>query len=499
MCLGLTIRVEITCRIKSPTFRIRAFCTRQLISTRAVSRGLLTAAVWEHRDRDEHVASRIIGDGVAQEDSADQTTSIGVDALITGRTLHHPIHDEQGVLLLAKDSTITPKFKQLLRSRSISHVIVHCDDAANLTLSPDVVSDPGTSWFDPGLTKQLDNIIESGNLFVANTGKAVSERMVLHGCKAYDPEARDQLLHAHERVSRELDDMMQGALHGESVGGSKLSERTGAYVGALTSDADSVLSIASEIGKDSSLADHCLKSAILAMAVGIELGLDDKNIRDLGLCGLLHDWGMVRVSESLRKSDKILDDGEFIEIKKHPIHTLGMLERVRGIPSIVPLVCYQVHERPNGTGYPRERKQNETHLFARILHVADAFVAMTSERPHRPRVMAYAAMECLIRQAGDKSVDPKVVRALLHVLSLFPVGSYLVLDDGTIGRVLRRNGDNYASPIVQQVSDSEGNQIDTSEESSIIDLATSKLGVVQALPTPGKQEIGLRPEVLVIR
>ena len=112
------------------------------------------------------------------QDSPDETTYVEVDALITGRKLNHPILDELGVLLLAKGSTITPKFKDLLRTRSISRVVVHRDDAANLTLDQDIVTDTGTSWFDPGLTKQLDNIIESGNLFVANIGKAVSDRMV---------------------------------------------------------------------------------------------------------------------------------------------------------------------------------------------------------------------------------------------------------------------------------------------------------------------------------
>jgi len=435
----------------------------------------------------------------AQQDASDQTTCVEVDSLITGRMLKHPVHDEQGVLLLATGSMITPKFKELLRARSVSRVVLRLEDAAHLTLKQDGLDQTESSWFDPDLTKKLDNIIESGNLFVANTGKAVSDQTVLNGCKAYDPETRQELLLKHEQVSRELNDMMQDALHGEPVDGMKLSERIGAYVGALTADSDSVLSVANEIGKDSSLADHCLKTSVLAMSIGIEMGLDERNISELGLCGLLHDWGMARIPESLRKSERVLEEGEFLEIKKHPIYTLEMLERVRGIPNIVPLACYQVHERPNGTGYPRECKHNKIHLFARILHVADAYVAMTSVRPYRPALMPYAAMECLIRQASNASVDSKVVRCLLQVLSLFPVGSYLVLDDGTVARVLRRNIEKYATPIVQRISDGEGKQIDASEDSSIVDLANSTLKVVQALPSPGKNEIGLRPDILETR
>ncbi len=187
----------------------------------------------------------------------------------------------------------------------------------------------------------------------------------------------------------------------------------------------------------------------LEMAIGVEMGLDATNVRHLSFAGLIHDWGMLRVPEKIRNAPRRLTSTGFLHIQKHPIHVLEILQCVSGILSVVPVVCYQIHERINGTGYPRARSGNAIHQFARILQVADAYVALTSPRPFRPPLMPYAAMECLVRLSRDRAVDPAVVRSLLQVLSLFPLGSFVTLTDGSVGRVLRRNGSHYTSPIVQ--------------------------------------------------
>ena len=105
-------------------------------------------------------------------------------------------------------------------------------------------------------------------------------------------------------------------------------------------------------------------------------------------------------------------------------------------------------------------------------------------------------MECLLRMAQAKSVDSKVVRALLHVLSLFPVGSYVALSDGSTARVLRSNREEYTRPIVQKLKDASGEPIAPDDNKGIVDLKRDNLSIVQAVPAPGRNEIGLSPEIL---
>ncbi|OYW11077.1 MAG: hypothetical protein B7Z55_19865 [Planctomycetales bacterium 12-60-4] len=162
-------------------------------------------------------------------------------------------------------------------------------------------------------------------------------------------------------------------------------------------------------------------------------------------------------------------------------------------------VAYQVHERPNGYGYPRAKSGDRIHLFARILAVADAYSALTSTRPQRPALTPYAAMECVVKMARRKDLDPEIVRALLKVLTLFPIGSYVALSDARLARVIRRNGDRYTTPIVQAVQDAEGNPIPHDQEDAILDLSEGSISIVQALPTPGTAEIELTDEILTVR
>jgi len=425
-----------------------------------------------------------------------QTVSIRVEDLIVGRKINNPIYDTNGVLLLSAGSVVNSRFKQLLRDRNMPNVEIHNQDAAAVSLSAAFSDESAVSGiFSNEMTEKLDKLIESGSMFVANTGPAVRDSMVIHGCKGYDQEHREELFAQQQEYGESLDGMMRGALKGDTPKGSDIAGMAASYLTQLTADADSVISAAAEAGKDETLSQHCLQMSLLGMAIGTELNLDEANVRNIGLCGLVHDWGMVRVQEKIGVWRRNLNPLELMEVQKHPIFSLEMLEDVAGIPSVVPVVCYQVHEQPNGHGYPRNRTQNMIHMFARILNVAHSYVSLTTSREDRPALMPYAAMEYLLRQTNDKTIDSNPMRALLNLLSLFPVGSFVTLTDGSAARVIRRNENHYTSPIVQIIQTSEGKNADPMDPDNILDLNQSHHQIDQALPTPGKDEIDLSSEL----
>jgi HD-GYP domain-containing protein (c-di-GMP phosphodiesterase class II) len=208
---------------------------------------------------------------------------------------------------------------------------------------------------------------------------------------------------------------------------------------------------------------------------------------------------MSLVSPELLDANRVLTNSEFIEIKKHPAYTLDLLKTISTIPDMVPMICYQVHERPNGSGYPRGRMKNRIHPGARILNVADVYLALTAPRPFRKPLMPYVAIECLLRQAKENLVDVDVVRALLHVVSLFPIGSHVKLSDGCTARVLRRNGNNYSSPILQIIVDASGDLTDPLDETQIIDPSANGLTIVKAVPATDSEQIALDSHTVQLR
>jgi len=225
---------------------------------------------------------------------------------------------------------------------------------------------------------------------------------------------------------------------------------------------------------------HSLHVSNLALSIGLELGYDEKLLVNLSTGCLLHDVGMLRVDDKVWQREKQLQPAEFAPIANHPCHSVALLSSyLESVPFATRMVVYQTHERLDGSGYPRGCSSEHIHQLAKVAAVADAFVALVSDRPHRESMMPYHAMAKLLADVQSGYYDGKVVRALLSTVSLFPLGSYVLLSDGRIARVLRANGDKYTQPVVEAWT---VNQYDVAGD--VIDLSqTDALKITQPLST----------------
>jgi HD-GYP domain-containing protein (c-di-GMP phosphodiesterase class II) len=429
----------------------------------------------------------------------DAFVTAAAENLVAGRSLRFPIFDQQGCLLLAEGMTITQKFRDLLFQRSIQSVQIHADDLSRMTFQGQCKQEPQNVLLDEHLTKKLNEVVNSGLLFVVNSESALLNKMAHHGAENYDRNSFAERIQRNKETSIFLDNLMGNALQGKKINCGEVTRLTASYLTDITGDIDGTLASALDTIRKSTICDHCVGMALLGMALGVEMGLDAPNVRSIALAALTHDWGMARVPQEIREANRRLTDEEYYEISKHPIYTLRLLDGMCGVPPIVPLVCYQVHERPNGRGYPHGTTLERIHLMARILNVADMYNALISPRPYRPPLTPYAAMECLLRQAASGDSDPQAVRALLMVQSLFPIGSHVMLSNGSLARVLRRNGDKFTQPIVKILQDAEGKEVPEGAAGSVIDMSEENLTVTGTFPTPGTHAVGLSPEIMEIR
>jgi diguanylate cyclase (GGDEF)-like protein/putative nucleotidyltransferase with HDIG domain len=154
---------------------------------------------------------------------------------------------------------------------------------------------------------------------------------------------------------------------------------------------------------------HSQVVARLAQALGEALGEHDAQTERLYLAGLLHDIGKAGIPESILKKPAGLTDPEWLEVKRHPVIGAHMLERLRD-EELANWIRWH-HERIDGSGYPDGLGSSEIPLGARILAVADAYEAMTSERPYRHARSHDEAIDELRAHAGSQ-FDPSVVEAL---------------------------------------------------------------------------------------
>jgi diguanylate cyclase (GGDEF)-like protein len=166
--------------------------------------------------------------------------------------------------------------------------------------------------------------------------------------------------------------------------------------------------------RDPSTASHSEIVSSLAEAIGIELGLDPETIERLRLAGLLHDLGKIGLPDAILRAPRALTDEEFAIVRRHPEFGHALLDGL-GVEPVDEWVRHH-HEHWNGSGYPNGLAGEEIPLGARIILVADAFEAITADRPYRKAQSAKAALVELRRNAGMQ-FDPDVVAALARHLS----------------------------------------------------------------------------------
>lgn len=414
---------------------------------------------------------------------------VDIDQLVLGRALPCPIHDQKGTLLLAEGEVLTSDHKRRIKERGATKAVIPEEHASRMTL---LVNDPEElEKYERELDQVVDKAIQTGRFSVQNHGPSVSERVVDRGCENYSA-AHVEAVNDHIADGKEL--VAQNASSNFEISptmANRLQRFAACSTDLLASDFGGTLSIALANHKKTGLTDHALAMATLGMAIAIELEFDADNVEVVGLGGLLADIGMAQVPEELREAKRRLTANEFAKVQRHAIYTANMVERLPKIPDLVRLIVYQVHERPDGSGYPRGRVGNTIHPFASILHVADTYIAMTTARPHRPPMMPYAAMKQLLVMTQRRQIDSQAARAILHVLSLFPIGSYVALSDGSVGKVMRSNKQDYTNPIVARLQDANGERLDLDSDSLLVDLSDSDLSVAQALPQPGSAEVRL--------
>jgi HD-GYP domain-containing protein (c-di-GMP phosphodiesterase class II) len=215
---------------------------------------------------------------------------------------------------------------------------------------------------------------------------------------------------------------------------------------------------------------HSLNVAILSMCLGKNVGLDHIALEKLGLCGLFHDLGKVAVSKQIIKKKGRLNDDEYAEVRKHPVHSARLILKLqarRDRKIKILMAPFEHHMGYNRSGYPRIKTNRGISLFSRIVTIADVYDAITSPRIYRSYTLSPdRALGYMLEKSGTV-FDPVLLKVFINMLGAYPVGTLLKLASGEMGLVIGPSA-NRLKPLVQLlIPGADG----TVEKGPVVDLS----------------------------
>jgi len=211
------------------------------------------------------------------------------------------------------------------------------------------------------------------------------------------------------------------------------------------------------------LSESSVKNAIISSIIGKTMKLYGFRLIQLATGALLHDIGMLKVPGEIRSKKGKLTPEELKFVRAHPMLGYNIVLKELRYPEETAAIVLNHQERWDGTGYPRRVKKEEIPLGARIVAVADAFEAMVNLRAYRNPIIGYKAMKSILSDNG-RHFDPKVLRALLMCIGIYPIGSLVLLNNSCIGMVIEHHETAPVRPKLQLLIDKWGDRIKETKE-----------------------------------
>ncbi|MBN1306882.1 MAG: HD domain-containing protein [Chitinispirillaceae bacterium] len=436
--------------------------------------------------------------------------------LVEGRVTEADYYSSKGQLLIAKGEVITDRHLRLLHRRNIFEIHLHYQEGqevpslTSITIPDELVAEsrptveatiPASAG--PSLEKwRFTQGLEGYEQFLAHRSiegldralklERVSDRPV---GKSFRRSMRQKFLFHRPPVYKagiartyadsldKITIILNRLVGGMTVDTGMLRSLVERFIEPFLNDRNILLSIASQkVDCHDPLYRHVLNVCLLSMNIAAAAGYGEEQVILIGMGALLHDIGMLLVPQSIRFKEGRLNEEEWFEIRKHPLFGLHIIDRTLHIPDAAKYITYQIHERENGRGYPKQRSGRFIHNFAKIAQVADIFDAVSSPRPYRPAYTPYKGIEMLIKMGKQKLISETFVNTMLMSVSLFPVGSMVELSDGRIAQVIAANEYHLARPLVSVVAERNGVLLDQSHTYTLDLAVDTTIQAIKSLP-----------------
>ncbi|MED1788167.1 HD-GYP domain-containing protein [Brevibacillus laterosporus] len=231
----------------------------------------------------------------------------------------------------------------------------------------------------------------------------------------------------------------------------------------LSGAKDVMIHLANISSHSGAMYHHSVNVAVMATAVGMSLGYNTTQLRDLGIGALLHDIGKTALPKELLDKTDRWNEAEMEQAKEHTRLGFDIIRKQHDISLLSAHVAFQHHERMDGSGYPQQLQGDKFHEYAQIVAICDVYDSLTTPRPWRKRYMPQDALEYLLG-SGGYLFQHHLVDAFRKHIAVFPLGSGVVLNNGESGVVCKVDPECCHRPTIRILRDGRGNDLLTPYE-----------------------------------
>ena len=232
-----------------------------------------------------------------------------------------------------------------------------------------------------------------------------------------------------------VDEVLTSISNGESFDFDASRKAIQNCVKSILSNANALLWLTKIKRQDHYTAEHSLRVGILAIAFGRFLGFCNEDLELLGLCGMLHDVGKMRVPDDILNKPSRLTRIEFEIMKEHAFLGSQVLSEMQGVDPMIINTAHYHHERLDGRGYPAQLNAHYLHKYIRMVSIVDVYDAITSKRPYKDSSPAFDALKILFSERG-KHFDIELVEAFIRMVGIYPPGTLVEMTNGEVGITL---------------------------------------------------------------
>lgn len=258
---------------------------------------------------------------------------------------------------------------------------------------------------------------------------------------------RDRAAKIIESSSKAVKSMFQDLRMGKAIEAEAVMPIVEEISTSISRNAHALISLVRLKTVDDYTYMHSVAVCALMTALAKSLQLSEREVRQAGYAGLMHDVGKAAIPLEILNKPGSLTDDEFSIIRQHPVLGKEMLVQANITDPVTLDVCLHHHEKVDGSGYPDRLVGDQISIFSRMGAICDVYDAVTSVRAYKPAWEPGIALKRMASWQGH--FDPVIFKAFIKSLGIFPIGTLVILKSGKLAVVVEQSAKSLLKPIVK--------------------------------------------------